>query len=409
MSPSASRPRFAGSLALGACLALAPVAHGQDAAPPPPAAAEEPPKDGAETPAEPVPDLGAWGVGGTEEEGRFKPSGKTGKLKELEEEHEVEAVAAARAPAALGPAGAAYLDTAFVVGSGSIVVPLQESGATQIAPTASFLIGASYRLAKRWEVGLRFGVSSAETNGPRSPIVGTRDPDSFKQIATGGLELGIAPHFQPVAGLIVPVGLALTIPTGMGDLFATVDNKAELAQAMVNEAAAAARGWEDRGLFSRDRFGVTPSAEASWEKPFGMGVLALEARTKLEILIKTGGREPDPPTGNQSTGVVNGVAFNWVLGGGAFFRMFDGLLEPGLRLWGGVSTPTDEVGTIDNGGGVFVAEPNVKTRVAFNADKTLGLDARVAITLPVAGPLASGVGTTESSVWGLRATTGLFF
>ncbi|MSP24578.1 MAG: hypothetical protein EXR75_05320 [Myxococcales bacterium] len=423
MSAHVSRLRLFRGLTIGACLSIAATTHATSIGPATPDAvspgAPEPaspeaasPEAGSPDPAAAgpaLPDLGQWGVGGAEEEGKFKPSGKTGKLKELEEEHKVEEVEAGRTATDLGPPGSVYVDMAFIVGGGSIVVPVQDSGATSVSPAASYLIGVGYRFAKKWEATMRFGVSTAAINGPRTPIVGTRDPDSYKQIATGGFELAFAPHYEPFAGVVVQPGLALTIPTGMGDLFATVDNRAELAQAVVNEAVSAARGWEERAIFTHDRFAFTPSGRANWEKPMGMGIVAVEGGLKLDVMIRTAGNDPAPPSATQSVGVVNGVAVNVVAGGGAFYRMFDGLLEPGLRLWLAVATPTDEVGTIGNGGSTFVIEPNIRSRIALNERKSMGLEGRLAWTLPVSGSPASGIGDVESAVWGQRLTLGFFY
>src|SRR5687767_1697794 len=86
-----------------------------------------------------TPDMGGWGVGGSEREGKYRPRGKTGKLKELEKEHGGEEGKEAEAALPkLPPPGFAFLDTA--IGFGELVVPTQTSGATGVTPTASFLI-----------------------------------------------------------------------------------------------------------------------------------------------------------------------------------------------------------------------------------------------------------------------------
>ena len=117
-------------------------------------------------------------------------------------------------------------------------------------------------------------------------------------------------------------------------------------------------------------------------------------------MISTGGAEPPEVTDpSQTRGEKRGVAVNWVTPLSLFYGFFDGILDPGLRVWLAVGTATD-VQNQDLGGATFVFEPNLRTHLAFTESKSVGIDARVAYTIPLGQ--VDGVG-------GLRVGAGLFF
>jgi hypothetical protein len=349
---------------------------------------------------------GAWGVGGTEEEGRYKPRGKTGKLKELEKD-DVEERERAEGPPDLPPPGFAYLDTAF--GFGEIVVPTQGPGATLIEPNVSFLIGLGYRIGDTWQVGVRFPIATGENDGPANPAVGGgRNPDQFTQIATGALEVGVKPHFILNRELRLPVGLALTFPTAQGDLYPEQDKKAEAGQAIVNQASAASRGWRDRALFAYKRFGIIPSAGIMWKTEVGPGDLNIGAATKVEILIKTGGGEPTEFQKNDEGAEVRSTYVSWLLGGDAYYDFLDGYIGAGLALWFTVANAPEVTGSIDPGGFQFVFEPGLRTHIPFLEDESFGLDGHLAFVLPAGGELG-GDNQPSADIWGLRVGAGFFF
>ncbi len=349
-------------------------------------------------PPDPPPSTGGWGVGGEEEEGRFAPSGKTGKLKELEEEEARRD--APMGPAELGPPGWAYLDTAIGFGDARVVVG--KSGTTDVTPTASFLIAGGYRFGDTWHVGARFPVSTGYSNGPSDPYGFGRDPDEFRQIAVGNVELGVKPAFVVTRHLRLPFGVALTIPSAMGDLHADANNRADLGKAIVNQAAASSRGFEDRALFEHDRFGITPSAGV-W---FRDGAIEASAETKVEIMIRTGGNDAQPVAATESARESRDASYNWVTALGFFYGFFDGYLAPGTRLWLAVGGMSHASNAEDYSGAQFVFEPNVKTTVPFTDDKSIGMNARVGYMVPMGGHLG---GENDASMGGLRVTTGLFF
>jgi hypothetical protein len=351
----------------------------------------------------PPPAPGGWGTGGEEPEGKFRPQGKTGKLKDLEEQAEAEKKDEGLMD--LGPAGFVNLDTAFLAqeSAAEIVVPAND-GLTRVFPTASFLIGAGYRVAKIWQLSLRFGVSTGKSDGPLEPVVeGARNPDQYTQIAVGGLEVGVKPFIPISRALSLPVGLALTMPIQEGDMFADANHRADIGKAIVNEAAAAARGWEDRALFVPKRFGITPSLGILFKSDLGPGKLTVDAGTRFDLLLRTAGNDPPKATGTETQGELNDLAITWLLGGGLFYRLFDGYLDPGLRLWLALATSTEKQGTADPGGTIFVFEPNLCTHVPFLSDGSFGLDARIAWTLPAGGEF----GTKD--LWGQRVSAGFFF
>ncbi len=361
-------------------------------------------------PPEPPPEMeGNWGEGGDEPEGKYRPRGKTGKLKELDEEVEEEKEVA-DGPPDLPPPGFAYLDTALGFGDITVVEYLQ--GATKVTPAASFVVGLGYRIGDIWQVYARFPISTNMSDGPLEPFVeGARNPDTFTQIAVGAFELGVKPHFIINRDMRIPVGLAVALPTGQGDMFANPDNQADLGKRIVNVASAASRGFEDRGLFASKRLTVTPSGGVLYHIPdLGPGKLRLGVDTKIEIMIKTGGADPDAlerGTGDPQ-GKLKKVAVNWVLGGHAWYDLFDGMLSPGLRLWLAVGSAEETRGSFDPGGAQLVFEPGVGTHIPFLDDEAFGMDARIGYMLPAGGELGGG-GAVNAAIGGLRMTAGFFF
>ncbi len=379
---------------------------------PPPVIDDEPPPEGT------------WGVGGTEEEGKYAPGGKTGKLKELDEEDEEER-ARLETPPELPPPGFAYLDT--TIGFGDIVVAAQPTGATVVEPTASFLIGIGYRIGDVWEISARFPISTGENDGPIQPFVdGGRNPDQYTQIATGGLELAVTPHFILSRDLRMPIGLALVFPTATGDMYPNVDSRADLGKAIVNKAASASRGWEDRALFAHQRMSVVPSGGVLWTTGAGPGNLKLGADLKLEMMFDTGANDPldrdddgnpDNPDADPDDpkDEVNSAAINVVVNTAFFYALFDGMLTPGFRLWMAAGTAEESLtvsggggGGFDPGGAQFVLEPSILSHVAFTEGGGFGMDFRLGYMLPLGGQLG-GDNVPGASMGGLRLGAGFFF
>ncbi|MEM6792225.1 MAG: hypothetical protein AAF715_32220 [Myxococcota bacterium] len=365
---------------------------------------------------EPDSELSTWGVGGEEPEGRFRPRGKTGKLAELEGEEDDRRREEAEGPADLPPPGYAYLDTVIGFGDQSIVGQ-NARGATDVTPTASFLINLGYRIGDTWGVYARFPVSTGANDGPQEPFVSDADdPDAFRQIATGAAEVGVAPIFTITRELWLPVSLGLTLPTGQGDMFPDSNSRANLGRAVVNQAAAASRGWETRALFAYQHVGFTPQVGVVYQIPdLGPGKLWLRADTKVEIMIRTGGTDPiQRPDG--LIGNNQGNAVNWVLAPDASYEAFDGLLRGGLKFWVAYSTaletlvdandPSTTVSSPD--GAVLTFEPYVATHVPFVDDESVGLDAKLSVIGNAAGEIGDS-SVEGAGVVGLRIGAGLFF
>jgi hypothetical protein len=360
-------------------------------------------------------ETGSWGVGGTdeEEEGRFGPprKKKKGKLDELEAD-EKDRREEVEGPPDLPPPGFAALDVA--VGFGDFNHSAAPAKPTVIDPAvASYVIGLGYRIGDTWLVGARVGFAAAGTNGPIEETDSGRDRDRFKQIAMGGIELGVKPHFILSRKLRLPIGLAVVFPSQQGDMNPEPDERVDLARALVNTAASASRGWEDRALFSHHRVAFVPSGGLLFRTPLGPGKLDAGTEMKWEVMVGVGQNDAltaeqlGKPPGDATLPEVRDVAVNWVWGLSGFYEFFDGLLAPGVRLWLAVGTAADASEAIDPGGAQAVFEPGLRTHLPFNSAKTVGIDAKIAYMIPLRGEL--GGSTNSASVGALRIATGMFF
>jgi hypothetical protein len=362
--------------------------------------------DESEAPAA-APDVtqgGGWGVGGDDEPGRFLPSGKTGKLKDIEDD-EIEDKKDEDATKIPPPRpGLAYVDTA--IGFGTMVVPNTHAGDTEVAPAASFIIGAQYRFADIWRLSIRIPISSSYTNGPSSPHrTGARDRDEYRQIAFGGVELGVRPEFSLKRYLKLPVGLALTLPTAQGDIFAPHTARGDVALANVNYAAMASRGWLDRAMFAPERFGITPSVGARLvNRSVGPGKVNVSADTKVDIMIRVLG-EDVLESNNTNNAKINSVAVNWSLKVGADYHLFKGLLQPGLDLWIASGTALVTEDSFNDGGTKAFIEPKVGSQYAISADGSWGAKGSLGYMIPIGGSL----GGKRQDVGALHVNAGMFF
>ncbi len=400
-----------GALALcfGVFALLAPQWAGAQDKPPPgtgtdmeldPDAPEPPPEEKKEEPP-PLPpaEPDAWGVGGKDEEGKFAPTGKSGALKE-EEEAAKEREADAKIPDNLGPPGAALVDV--MIGFGSINDVLSDATTPTDTTIVSIVAGFQYRVAKIWTLGFRFPYSTGTLTGPD-----TGDSDDFSTFAVGNLELSLRPSFRITSKLRVPISLALTLPTASGDMLA---NRAEepgaYAQALINQAADSSRGWENESLFMPNRFGMVPGVGVTYDR----NALHLSADTKLEMMFKTGGSDPDPAIDSRHEGVDNaGLALNWVLRATGSYDLLNGMVSPGLRMWLAVSgqpmVKKSGTGERSFSGAQFVIEPTVLG--TFPVTPSMSIRAGLSYLIAAGGPL--GGQYFGSSMGGLRIQAGLLF
>lgn len=364
-----------------------------------PDAPKQPEEKPAEPPALPPPEPDAWGVGGKEEEGKFAPQGKTGSLKEDEADAK-EKEEDAKRPDNLGPPGSALIDV--MIGFGGINEVLNDATTPTDATIVSIVAGFQYRVAKIWTLGARFPYSTGSLTGPKQG-----DTDDYSTFAVGNFELSVRPSFRVTSRLRVPVGLAFTLPTASGDLLANRAVEPGLvAQALINQAADASRGWENESLFMPNRFGMVPSAGVTYDS----GALHLGADTKLELMFKTGGADPDPAVDSAHEGVEDaGTALNWVLRATGFYDFLNGMVSPGLRLWLAYSAQplAKKSGTGERsfGGAQFVIEPTVLG--TFPVTPSLSIRAGLSYLIAAGGPL--GGQYNGASMGGLRVQAGLLF
>jgi hypothetical protein len=355
-----------------------------DAPPPPP---KEP---------EALPELepGAWGVGGTEEAGRFAPPTRADASKPAEVEED-------KGPIDRGPKAVIGVDT--VIGFGRVQVISGDSPGSSVnydTTALSFVIGARYRFGDVWTLGFRFPMSTASSK-VYPAAAGASDYNSF---AIGNATIDVAPTFAPTRHLRLPLGVSVSLPTAQGDLFAGPSEVGDRGLAIANQAAAASRGWEDNALFAPRRFGFTPKVGLSYT----LGAARLSAGMKLDLMVKVSGEDPvDPkiadPKSAAAVPVVRSTTMSWVTDLSFFYEFFDGMLAPGMRAWLAVASVPVSLPSVDPSGAQFVLEPDVTGR--FKLGKSLKLGAGVGYIAPLGGPLAGG----SAAMGGVRLRAELLF
>jgi hypothetical protein len=349
------------------------------------------PENKPEKPLPPV-EKDAWGVGGTEEEGRFAPQGKTGALKEEQEDKKKSEED--KRPVDLGPQRHLFFET--VIGFGDIRDPTNDLAPTQIT-VASFVPGFRWRFGDTWAATLRVPFATGTVEGP-DPGPG----DDFKAGALGNIELAVKPTFALSRSLRLPVGFAFAIPSAGGELFPVGAELGKRGQALLNQAAAESRGWEENALFTSRRIGIIPSAGIA----FDWKALRLAADMKVEILVKSGGNPPPTASGTTPQAKLNHPSVNWVTALSAFYDLFDGKLSPGLRFWLAVSRQPVVVGTIDYSGAQPVLEPVINSRIKLNQAGSLALGGGIGFILPLGGHLG---GAHAASAKGFRIKADFLF
>jgi hypothetical protein len=367
----------------------APVTPPAGPAPAPAPAPDAPGKDAAPLP--PV-EKDAWGVGGKDQEGEWAPGAQRKKAdaeKKAEDEDEAK-------PAPLPPAANIQVDT--VLGFGGVnVVTDQPQTATKVT-VVSILPAVSYRFGEIWHVGLRIPFSTGSSTGPLGAI------DKFNQYALGNLEILVRPTFQLTKRLHLPAQVAFLPPTAMGQYFVEPNDTGNVARAIVNQAAGASRGWEENALFATKRVGIVPGVGLTYDR----GAAHAAVGTKLEIMVKAGGNEPQDANVKSVTTVnpgvaVHGAVTNWVTSLSFFYDFFDGKLAPGLRAWLAVNSAPITDATVDYSGAQFVLEPDVTTKIPLGK---VVLHGAVGGIVPVGGHLGGGAG---ASIGGVRLRVGLMF
>jgi hypothetical protein len=401
-----SRARLLAALALAALpLAIPSIALAQQPAKPKPTGAPPGTKTDMEIdpdskPAEPAPlpppEPGQWGVGGKEEEGKFSPGAD--KKKEKEEKEKAKAEEEAK-PVDLGPARTAGID--MVIGFGSIRDITNDSGLnngkTRVT-SISFIFAFNWRVAEIWNLGARFPFTKATITGPQDTT-----KDDYNTFASGNLELYVKPSFKLTPRLRLPAMIAVDMPTAQGDLMGdlTADGRVPLAQALVNQSAAAARGWEENPLFASKRFGLRAGAGITYDTEH----VHVAASTRFDLMVKAFGK--DALTGfnvaSPTTAWVTNASFFYGIGVGP------GFIEPGLRTWLAVASTPVTTPTRDYSGAQFVVEPAVNARFSVNADKTMWAKGGLGFLLPVSGPLGGANAPFDATIRGFRVNAEFSF
>jgi hypothetical protein len=353
-----------------------------------------------EAPPLPPTDKDAWGVGGKDEEGEWAPGGKKGGKSGEAARKAAEEAEEEKKPIVLPPPGNVSLDA--VVGFGGINVVTDKPEVATKVTIFSILPTISYRFGDTWTVGVRMPFSTGSTTGPLGAS------DTFNQFALGNIEAFVRPSFALTRHLHLPVGLALLAPTASGQYFVDPNDTGSVARAIINQAAASSRGWEENALFAPKRFGIVPSAGLSYDR----GAVHLGVSTKLELMISAGANDPQQDAGLKSIGDIHDSGHNyelhspitnWVTGLSFFYDLFDGKLTPGLRAWLAVNSAPVTDATIDYSGAQFVLEPDIMTRFPIGK---VAIDGGLGGIIPVGGHLGGAAG---ASIAGLRAKVGLEF
>jgi hypothetical protein len=342
-------------------LAQAPPGTGTDMELDPDATPEPPPPP----PELPPPQAGEWGVGGGEDDGQYAPKGKTGALKE-EEEEKAEAERD-KGPLQLGPPGLLVVDT--VIGFGDMLVVAQEVDGETTMTVVSFAAQGRYRFGDTWALGVRFPFTNGSVKGPKDDTT-----DDYSTFALGNLELQIQPTFHLNRRLSVPVAVSFFAPVAAGDLYAAAGDQGARAQAIVNQAASASRGWEETALFASKRAGTSLGAGIQYDRD----ALHLGVSTKLEIMKKAGGNEPPAALTPDRKGALQDPNTNWVTTVAGRYGEAELGVRPAHGDLGLAGLAGAEVhGEVVLGAVVAVAAPDFAgLREAAGGDRDAGADGR---------------------------------
>lgn len=338
--------------------------------------APKPPEKKEEPPPLPPSEAGAWGVGGKDEEGHFVPGGEKKKVESEEED---------KGPKVLGPPGAGSID--MLVGLGSMRDVTNDSDVTKLT-VLSLIFGVQYRFGESLTFGVRFPYSTGSITGPGGAA------NAYNTFAVGNLEVSGRYAIDLSRRLRLPIDAALYFPTASGDLFADSSDRGSVAQALINQAAAYSRGFEENPLFASKRMGIRLGGGIAYDSK----QIHITAGTRLDIMGKTGGNPP-------ASAELHTPNTTWLTGGSFFYDFLGGKLTPGLRAWLAVATLPVFSGTRDYSGAQFVLEPDVYTRIPLNPQGSLAIRGGLGYVIPIAGVLGGGqkIGAQNSgSTGGLR-------
>jgi hypothetical protein len=235
-------------------------------------------------------------------------------------------------------------------------------GQSQVS-VSTFIVGGSFDITEGFGAGVRVPFTYG--------ALGNITSDGAHTIIFGNLELfatlkkRFSPSFELFGSLAIglPTALGTELPRTQAELAAypadTFD-RAEANRFSINQAAAAAFGYEQDQLFWSRRFGLTPAIEARWSQD----KVHLEPFLKMPNLIDTHSRSVEPYRLELVFGAAGGYrALPW--------------LDLGLRAWGSAAIARREASPV--GGGAL--SPEVK--FLFGARNSTVL--YVAAVLPFVG------------------------
>jgi len=327
---------------------------------------------------------GDWGVGGAEEEGKFAPSGKTG-AKKREEDEKAEALKSE--DYRVLPSRDVGVD--MVIGFGAIRDVRSDTNPTSVT-AISFVPYFAWRLGEMWSIGARLPLATGSIAGPLGP------DDDYDSFAIGNFEASVGAKLKLRRRMSLPTSFAVTVPSAQGDMFPQQDSAGAKPQALLQQAVAGSRGWEEQAPYTPNRLGIVPRVGFAYDTR----LLHFEASTKFELLIRTGGETP----ASAGEGTLHDPAYNWVTSASFFYDFLDGMVSPGLRAWLAVTQLPVSKGTSDYSGAQFVIEPDVNSTIPIG--KTMAVRAGLGFVVPVGGPLG---GANSASINGFRVRAGLSF
>jgi hypothetical protein len=294
-----------------------------------PAAAQDPPSDGPSTPpASSPPSADADDSTPPAESAASASKPKEPKEKEgahEEAEHECE-------PSRAG------ID--FMIGFGKL------GGNDAMKFTAySLLFGGELRLGD-FAAGVRLPLTSATTTPDADPS------RKQSQTALGNVEIAGAYFLHPAEHMALPIELAFALPTAAGD---PSGDAVKQQVYVVQQTAAATRGFEDNALFMPKHLGVIPKVGLEYERDR----FAFEAFEKFELLFKAGALGSDAVEA-KSLGAAS------ITGVKGSYEVFKRRAWVGLRAWAAyeIAAPYEsKLPSTDESKFQMVFEPQIGGRI----------------------------------------------
>ncbi len=208
-----------------------------------------------------------------------------------------------------------------------------------------------------------------------------------QKVGLGDVSLAHIHTLELGSHLELPLELLVAAPTEVGDAL----TEAGRARALLDEGAAAVRGFEDDELYLPHRMSVVPKVELE----AGLGRLQLSAYGKLPVLVRVGGAR------HGAEGTANDVALDTVFDAQATYDVWRGGGHERLALGARVITdlflrepievPDDPRSALQ-----VVLEPRLRADVgAFHA--------RAGVLLPVGGRMG------DAHAFGVRLGGGVAF